>query len=65
MDGFHAAHKQYLDTCLRMSSTPVKDKIVSKRMRVDAMIKKGEVSFAKECKRLLDICDDIGMQYTR
>ena len=24
------------------------------------MTEKGEVSFAKECKRLLDICDEIG-----
>ena len=29
-------------------------------MRVEAMIKKGEVSFAKECKRLLDFRDEIG-----
>ena len=29
-------------------------------MSVDAMTKKGEVSFAKECKRLLDLCDEIG-----
>ena len=24
------------------------------------MTKKGEVSFSEECKRLLDICNDIG-----
>ena len=29
-------------------------------MRVEAMTEKGEVSFAKECKRLLDLCDEIG-----
>ena len=39
---------------------PEVDKIDSKRMRVDAMTEKGEVSFAEECKRLLDICDEIG-----
>ena len=60
MDGFNAVHKQYLDTCLRMRSDPEKDKIDSKRTRVEAMTDKGEVSFAKECKRLLDICDEIG-----
>ena len=26
----------------------------------DAEIKKGEGRFAEECKRLLDICDEIG-----
>ena len=36
------------------------DKIESKHMRVDAMTKKGEVSPAKECKRLLDISDEVG-----
>ena len=45
VDGFNAAHKRYLATCLRMRSTPEVDKIDSKRMRVDAMIKKGEVRF--------------------
>ena len=29
-------------------------------MRVEAMTEKGEVSFAEECNRLLDICDEIG-----
>ena len=29
-------------------------------MRVEAMAEKGEVSFAKECKCLLNICDEIG-----
>ena len=28
-------------------------------MHVDAMTNKGEESFAKECKRLLDLCDEI------
>ena len=29
-------------------------------MRVEAVSEKGEVSFAEECKRLLDLCDEIG-----
>ena len=29
-------------------------------MRVESMIEKGEVSFAKKCKRLLDLCNEIG-----
>ena len=29
-------------------------------MRVEAMTEKGEVSFNKECMRLLDIRDEIG-----
>ena len=37
VDGFNAVQKQYLATCLIMSSTPEKDKIDSKRMHVDAM----------------------------
>ena len=45
--GFNAVHKRYLATCLRMRSTPEKDNIDSKRMRVEAMTEKGEVSFAK------------------
>ena len=60
MDGFNAVQKRYLATCLRMRSTPEKDKIDSKRMRVEAMTDKGEVSFAEECKRLLDLRDEIG-----
>ena len=60
VDGFNAVQKRYLATCLRMRSTPEVDKIDSKRMRVDAMTKKGEVSFAEECKRLLDLRDEIG-----
>ena len=43
-----------------MRSKPEVDKIDRKRMRVDAMTKKGEVIYTKECKRLLDICDEIG-----
>ena len=58
--GFNAVQKQYLDTCLRMIITTEVDKIDSKRMRVDAMNEKGEASFAEECKRLLDLCDEIG-----
>ena len=58
--GFNAVHKQYLATCLRMGSTPEVYKIDSKRMRADTMNKKGEVRFAKECKHLLDLRDEIG-----
>ena len=29
-------------------------------MRVEAMIEVVEVSFAEECERLLDLCDEIG-----
>ena len=47
VDGFIAVQKRYLATCLRMRSTPEKHKIDSKRMRVEAMTEKGEVSFAK------------------
>ena len=43
-----------------MRSTPEKHKIDSKHMRVEAMTDKGEVSFSKECKRLLDIRAEIG-----
>ena len=60
VDGFNAVQKLYLATCLIMRSTPEKDKIDSKRMRVETMTEKGEVSFAKECKRLLDLRDEIG-----
>ena len=60
VDGFNAVQKQYLDTCLRMRITPEVDNIDSKRMRVDAMTKKGEVIFSDECKCLLDLCDKIG-----
>ena len=47
VDGFNAVQKRYLATCLIMHSTPEKDKIGGKRMRVDAMTKKREVSFYK------------------
>ena len=60
VDGFNDVQKRYLATCLRMRSTPEKCKIDSKCMRVEAMTEKGEVSFAEECKRLLDLRDDIG-----
>ena len=60
MDGFNAVQKQYLATSLKMRSTPEKDKIYSKSMHVEAMIEKGEVSFAEECKRLMDLRDEIG-----
>ena len=60
MDGFDAVQKQYLATCLRICRTPEVENIYSKRMRVDAMTEKREASFAKECKRLLDLRDGIG-----
>ena len=60
MDGLNDVQKQYLATCLIMRSTPEKDKIDSKRMPVEAMTEKGEVSFDKECKRLLDLRDKFG-----
>ena len=47
MDGFNAVQKKYLATCLRMRSTPEKDKIYSECMRVEAMIEKEEVRLAK------------------
>ena len=47
MDGFNDVQKQYLATCLRMRSTLEVDNIDNKRMHVDAMTKKGELSFAK------------------
>ena len=47
MDGFNAVQQLYLATCLRMRSTPERDKIDSKRMRVEAMTENREVSFAK------------------
>ena len=46
-DDFNAAQKRYLATCFRMRSTPEKDNIDSKRMPVEAMTEKGEVSFSK------------------
>ena len=60
MGGFNDVQKLYLATCLRMRSTPEVDKIDSKNMHVDAMTEKREVRFAKECKRLLDISDEVG-----
>ena len=60
MDGFNDVHKRYLATCLRMRSTPEKDKIESNHMRVEAMTEMGEVSFDEECKHLLDLRDEIG-----
>ena len=60
VNGFNAVQKRYLATCLRMRSTPEKDKIDSKHMRVQAITEKGEESFTEECKRLLDLCDEIG-----
>ena len=52
VDGFIAVKKRYLATCLKMHSTPEVDDIDSQCMPVDDMTEKGEVSFAKECKRL-------------
>ena len=43
VDGFNAVQKRYLATCLRMRSTPEKQKIGSKSIRVEAMTEKGEV----------------------
>ena len=59
MGSFNSVQKQYLATCLRMHSTPEVDKIDSNCMRDDSMNEKGEVSFAKECKCLLDLRDEI------
>ena len=36
LDGFNAVQKQYLATFLRMLSNPEKDKIDSKRIRVES-----------------------------
>ena len=47
VNGFNAVSKRYLATCLRMHSSPEKDKIDSKRMRVEAMTEKEEVSFTE------------------
>ena len=47
VDSFNAVQKRYLATFLRMLSTPEVDNIDSKRMHVDDMTDKGEVSFAK------------------
>ena len=47
VDGFNAVKKRNLATCLRMLSTPEVDKIDSKRMRIDSITKKGELSSAE------------------
>ena len=60
VDGFNAVQERYLATCFIMSSTPEKYMIDSKRIRVEAMTEKGEVSFSEECKRLLGLRDEIG-----
>ena len=41
VDGFNAVQKRYLATCLRMNSTPEKDKIDNTRMCVESMTEKG------------------------
>ena len=60
VDGFNTVQTRYLATFQRMNSTPELDNILSKRMHVHAMTEKGEVSFAKEFKRILEHCDEIG-----
>ena len=60
LEFFKDDQKQYLATCLRIRSTPEKYKIDSKRMHVEAMTEKGEVSFFEDCKCLLDLRDEIG-----
>ena len=47
LDGFNAVQKRYLATCLIMCSTPEKDKIDSKHMRIESMTEKGEGIFAE------------------
>ena len=47
VDGFSAVQKRCLATCLRMRSTPEKDKIDSKCMHVESMTEEGEVSFSE------------------
>ena len=49
VDGFNAVQKRYLATCLKMRSTPEKDKIVNKHMRVETMTEKGR---SKLCRRM-------------
>ena len=41
VDGFNFVQKRYLATFLRMHSTPEKDKIYSKRVRVESMTEEG------------------------
>ena len=57
---FNAIQKQYLATCLRMCILSEVENIYSKRMLVDTMTNNGEVSYAEECKHLLDLSYDIG-----
>ena len=60
MDGFNDVQKRYLATCLIMRSMPEVDKIESKRISVDVMTEKGEVSFYVKWKFLMDLSDEIG-----
>ena len=57
--GFNDIQQRYLATCLRMCSTPEVDNFDSKCMPVDSKNETAEVSFAKECKCLLHLLDDI------
>ena len=59
-DVFNDIQKRYLAPSLRIRSTPEVDKIDIKRMRVDDMNEKGEVSFSEKCKHLLILHDEIG-----
>ena len=45
VDYFNAVQKRYLATCLRMRSTPEKDKIYSNCMRVEAMTAADEIEY--------------------
>ena len=47
VDVFNAVQKQYLATCLIICSMPEVKNTDSKCIHVDAMTKKGEVSFSK------------------
>ena len=60
VDGFNAVQKRYLASCLRKRNTPEVHESDSSRMRVEAMTEEGEVSFAEECKRLLELRDKTG-----
>ena len=44
---------------MRIRSTSELDNIESKSMCVNPMTKKVEVSFAEECRRLLDLHDEV------
>ena len=48
-----------------MRSTTEKHKIESKRMRVESMTEKEEVSFSEECNRLLDLRDEVGTKVNK